>query len=144
MLMRSPGGVPAYPVSIRWITQCFPVYTGSTSGIPMAFQCTMDQPVYTGSGWGFSQSLSVQWIAGDNNCVLFFKLLNVWNVHICFGPWTILIWHLFNLIYVSIRAITLIKLKLLFKISWLSIHPREGGFKLLLYSISKATVWLAW
>ena len=27
-------------------------YTGSTSGIPVAFQCTLDQPVYTGSGLG--------------------------------------------------------------------------------------------
>ena len=24
--------------------------TGSTSGIPVAFQCTLDQPVYNGSG----------------------------------------------------------------------------------------------
>ena len=29
-----------------------PVYTESTSGIPMAFQCTLDQPVHTGSGYG--------------------------------------------------------------------------------------------
>ena len=27
-----------------------PVYTELTSGIPVAFQCTLDQPVYTGSG----------------------------------------------------------------------------------------------
>ena len=38
------SGVPVYPASIRCVAQWYP------SGIPLAFQCTLDQPVYTGSG----------------------------------------------------------------------------------------------
>ena len=43
------SGVPVHPASIRGSPSGIPVYTGSTSGILVAFQCTLDQPVYTGS-----------------------------------------------------------------------------------------------
>ena len=44
------SGVPVYHESNGCVASGIPMYTGSTSGIPVAFQCTLDQPVYTGSG----------------------------------------------------------------------------------------------
>ena len=49
------SGVPVYPAVFAWSPNGIPVYTGSTSGIPVAFQCTLDQPVYTGSGYGLNR-----------------------------------------------------------------------------------------
>ena len=47
-------GIFIFPVTFLQVVTGLPngitVYTGSTGGIPMAFQCTLDQPVYTGSG----------------------------------------------------------------------------------------------
>ena len=43
------------PVVLAGSPSGIPVYTGSTSGIPVAFQCTLlDHPVYIGSGQGIT------------------------------------------------------------------------------------------
>ena len=37
------SGVPVYLANIRWISSGIPLYFGSTNGIPVAFQCSLDQ-----------------------------------------------------------------------------------------------------
>ena len=44
------SGVPVYPAIFAGSPSGISVYTGSNSGIPVAFPCTLGEPLYTGSG----------------------------------------------------------------------------------------------